>query len=106
MLHLPAQRVPLEYVDDAKEVDLDRVRVRVRDRVGVGVGVRFRVRVGVGVVTELGGVGQAAHDGRARWADLGGEGEVQRLQRDLAAPAHRACAAADLRGGVARSLAD
>ena len=43
MLHLPAQRVPLEYVDDAKEVDLDRVRVR--DRVGVGV--RFRDRVGV-----------------------------------------------------------
>ena len=28
---------------------------------------------------ELGGVGEAAHDGRARWAELGGEGEVQRL---------------------------
>ena len=55
---------------------------------------------------ELGGVGEAAHDGRARWAELGGEGEVQRLQRDLAAPAQRARAAADLRGGVARSLAD
>ena len=35
-----------------------------------------------------------------------GEGEVQRLQRDLAAPARRARAAADLRGGVARRLAD
>ena len=50
MLHLPAQRVPLEYVDDAKEVDLDRVRVRVRDRVGVGVGVGVGVRVSAGVI--------------------------------------------------------
>ena len=31
---------------------------------------------------------------------------MQRLQRDLAAPARRARAAADLRGGVARRLAD
>ena len=53
VLHLPAQRVPLEYVDDAKEVDLDRVRVRDRVGVGVGVGVMVRVRVRVRVRVKI-----------------------------------------------------
>ena len=54
VLHLPAQRVPLEYVDDAKEVDLDRARVRVGIGLGLGLGLWFWLGLGLGLGFGLG----------------------------------------------------